>query len=312
MIPIPSTMKGPGEFRPGIWRGRVLQIKWLNYCDLDCKNCSVGVGIAKKLKRQFMMTPEQLRVALRSLKGFAGVIGAFGGNPCIHPQFAEMCQVFREEIPDKDQRGLWSDNLMGKGKICRETFSPLHSNLNVHQVQGAWDEMKRDWPEAHVLPAGLSEPSTHGPIFGSMMDLGMSEVEMWKLIGSCYVNQTWSAQITVVNGELLAYFCEIAATMAELTGDGSKGIAPTPGWFGKPASAFEDQIRDSCTRCLIPMNPRKIDAAGSDPEEYTQAWETVMVSVKGRPMKKITTASEIAGGTPATHYLSRGVQAKRV
>jgi radical SAM family protein len=304
---IPSTMKSPGDIRPGIWRGRVLQVKVLNACDLDCRNCSVAVGIAKKTKRLFLMTPDQFREALRSLKGFPGVIGMFGGNPCIHPDFEELCKIFREEIPNKEQRGLWSNRLFGHGKVCRETFHGPHSNLNVHQVQAAWDEIKRDWPEGRAMAAGLSEPSTHGPIFGSPTDIGVDEKTMWEKIGACYVNQTWSAEITVVDGQLLGYFCEIAATMAELENDPSAGCDVYPGWWRKGMPEFTEQVHRYCTRCLIPLNPKKIDAASKDEEQYTAVWKPFMMTVKGRPLGEIKSYKEIEGGSPATKYLPRGV-----
>lgn len=313
MFPIPSSMKAPGDFRPGIWRGRVLQVKITNACDLDCQNCSVAVGIAKKLKKIFRMTPDQFRTALKSLKGFPGVIGMFGGNPCIHPQFEEFCEIFRQEIPNKESRGLWSNKLFGHGPTCRETFNPAHSNLNVHGVVEAWDEIKRDWPEAHPHLAGLGksdgvDPSRHGPIFGSMMEVGLSEMEMWQKIGGCYVNQKWSAEITLIDGQLKGYFCEIAATMAEITGDGSKGVDVVPGWWSKPMSAFEQQVRTYCTKCLVPLNPRKVAADGAEPEQYTSAWEPVFATINGRPVSKVDRRSDIEGdGTPAVKYLDKGV-----
>lgn len=302
-----DRMKWPGETRQHIWRGSVLQIKTLNACDLDCVSCSVAVGIAKKLKRQFRMTPDQFRTALRSLKGYQGVIGMFGGNPCIHPNFKELCEIFTEEIPNKQQRGLWSNRLFGHGKLCRETFHGPHSNINVHESKEAWDELVRDWPEATRLRSGLSSPSMHGPIFGSMMDLGIPEAEMWDKVSTCYVNQTWSAEITVVDGVLSGYFCEIAATMAELTGDSSEGVDVVPGWWQKPMRDFKHQVSNYCSKCLIPMNPRKVDAKSDHPEEFTKVWEPTMISIKGRPMKLVTDLQEIQGGEPATKYLPVGV-----
>jgi len=299
-------MKAPGDYRPGIWRGRVLQIKVTNACDLDCKNCSVGVGFARKLRRVFFMKPEQFRQACRSLRGFPGVIGMFGGNPCLHPNFEELCEIFREEVPDKDQRGLWSNRLFGKGEICRKTFGP-HSNLNVHGVQEAWDEIKRDWPEARPIQMGLVDPSRHGPIFGSMLDLGYSEEEMWQLVGSCYINQTWSAAITLVDGQLKAYFCEIAATMAEITGDASRGMDVEDGWWARSMPHFEEQVRHYCSRCLVAMNPRKISSVGSEPEQYTEVWKPLMLTVNGRELKQVFDKKELEGGGPATKYLPKGV-----
>jgi hypothetical protein len=306
-----AKMKSPGQFRPGIWRGRVLQVKVTNACDLDCKNCSVAVGIAKKLKRLFMMTPDQFRTALQSLKGFPGVIGMFGGNPCIHPKFEELCQIFREEVPNPEQRGLWSNRLFGHGKVCRETFGPF-CNLNVHGSKDAWDEIKRDWPEARPLYSGLTEDSHHGPLFGSMLDLGIPEAEMWEKVGGCYVNQTWSAEITVVNGELAAYFCEIAGTMAELEGNVGPGLPATPGWWAKTMPEFRGQVEHYCQRCLVAMNPKKINAAGNDAEVYTKVWAPVLLNVNGRPLKEASTRAELEGGEPATKYLTQGVMPAKV
>ena len=308
-----SKMKAPGDHRPGIWRGGVLQIKVTNMCDLDCKNCSVGVGLAKKLKRTYWMKPEDYRAALQSLKGYTGVVGMFGGNPCIHPKFDELCAILREEFPDKDQRGLWSNKLFGKGKTCRETFSPVHSNLNVHQVKEAYDEMKRDWPEARVLESGLAKPSMHGPLFGSPLDLGISEEEMWDYTGKCYVNQTWSAEITSINGELRGYFCEIAATQADLTGDPSGGMPIVPGWWKRPIIDFADQVRTSCSRCLVALNGSKIDGASNEPEGYTASWAPIMMTIKNRPLKELTRSDVLDApdaGLPATMYLDKSVMRK--
>lgn len=327
-----ARMKAPGDHREGIWRGGVLQVKVTNACDLDCKNCSVAVGIAKKLKKLFWMTPEQYRDALRSLKGYTGVIGMFGGNPAIHPKFEEMCQVLREEVPDKAQRGIWCNHPRGKGAIMRETFNPDVSNLNVHGVKAAWDEFKRDWPESKPLAAGLHEdgrpgdPSRHGPIFGSMHDLGLSDEQMWEKVSGCYVNQTWSAEITVVDGKLLGYFCEVAATMAELTGDTTHGAriewflqqapAGQEPWWQLPMRFYARQVEAYCTKCLIPMNGRKVAAQGTDePEQYGEAWAPVFtpLTVAGkRNMKQVTELVDVlkGGGEPATKYLHKGVMRK--
>lgn len=300
-------MKAPGDYRAGIWRGRVLQVKVTNACDLDCRNCSVAVGLARKLKRIFKITPDQFREALRSLKGFPGVIGMFGGNPCIHPQFEELCEIFRQEVPEKEQRGLWSNRLFGHGAACRDTFGPYH-NLNVHGSQEAWDEIRRDWPEATPLAAGLVDPSHHGPIFGSVQELGKTEAEMWDMVGNCYVNQTWSAEITVVDGELLGYFCEIAATMAEIENDPQYGYELVKGWWSRGMPEFEEQVRHYCTRCLVPMNPKKVDAADEEEVElHTPVWAPVLATVKGRPMLATTALSDLEHGEPATKYLPKGV-----
>lgn len=295
-------MKAPGDQRP-VWRGGVLQIKITSACSLRCRNCSSGVGLIKK---PFVMTLEQFRVSCRSLKGFKGVIGLFGGEPTLHPEFKAICQIFREEIPDKTQRGLWTNALNGHGKVCRETFHGPHSNLNVHGDREAWDEMKRDWPEGRVLADSL-DPSSHGPLFGSPFDLGISEQEMWQKVSRCFINQTWSAEITIVAGQLVGFFCEIAATQAELLGDSSTGVPIIPGWWNKPITSFRDQVNAHCPRCLVPLNAKKINADGNDPELYTETWKPVMLSIKGRNLKQVMRREDVEGGGRATQYLPHGV-----
>lgn len=301
---IPAGMKGPADRRATAWRGGTIHIKILSYCDLDCQQCDAAVGILRGLKLGFVMTPEQFRIAARSLNGYFGLIGIYGGNPCMHPQFEEICRIFAEEIPDRQQRGLWTDNLRGQGKICRETFNPAMSNLNCHGIRSAYDEMRQDWPEAKPIGLGdfKHDPSEHAPYFGSMADLGLSDEEMEKRLGDCGFNQEWSAMITQVKGRLVAYFCEIAATMAEVMNDPSRGMTPGPGWWSKPLAAFENQICGYCTRCLIPMNGRKSPADARGTEQYTKTWEPVFATIKGRPMVKVVTREEIRGDRKSTLY----------
>lgn len=299
-----SKMCHPGARRRGIWREGVIQIKVTNACDLSCSNCTVGVGFAKKLHKIFYMSPTQFRAACRSLRGYHGVIGMFGGNPCIHPQFEELCDVFRQEVPDIDQRGLWSNRLFGHGPVCQKTFCPEHSNLNVHGNRDAYEEMKAGWPECKPLIAGTEGPSQHSPIWGSMLDLGLTESEMWSRVSQCYVNQTWSAEITVIRGELHAFFCEIAATMAELEGSEEHGSPVVPGWWKASMHMLQAQVKAYCTRCLIPMNGKKVLDAGGV-EEYTEVWKPLMLTIKGRPLEQV--ASVEFDDSPATKYLSHGV-----
>lgn len=318
MSVIPSTMKAPGDFRKGIWRGRVLQIKVTNVCDLNCKNCTAAVGIAKALKHHWFMTPDQFREALLSMVGFPGVIGMFGGNPCIHPQFEELCAIFREVIPNKDQRGLWSNNLKGKVDVCRETFSPEHSNLNVHRSQAAYDEIMSAWPEAILarqtfMNTGLTQPSMHGSWWVAMKDVIKDENKRWDLIGKCFVNQTWSAEITVIKGQLRAFFCEFAATRGEffeVLNEPDVGLPLTPGWWSQPMEFFKDQVCHHCHRCGAPLNPEKIEDLGGGLEDFTVTNEALFGTKRPGHRLDAPEGDYIATkGAPATGYLGDVVMA---
>lgn len=96
-----KRMVPPGKQRPDIYRGGILQVHVTRACDKACVHCTQGSQLGGKLE---FMPPELFRAALRSLRGYFGVIGMFGGNPAMHPQFTELCRIMREEVPDRQQR----------------------------------------------------------------------------------------------------------------------------------------------------------------------------------------------------------------
>ena len=58
-----------------------------------------------------------------------------GGNPCMHRDFPELCRIFREEVPNKMQRGLWTNNYFKHREVIEETFGTF--NLNSHGAERA-------------------------------------------------------------------------------------------------------------------------------------------------------------------------------
>jgi hypothetical protein len=257
-----------------------------------------------------MITPEQFSIACDSLAGYFGVIGMFGGNPCIHPKFDELCAIMREKIPF-EQRGLWSNNLNGHGKTCRETFNPKHSNLNVHMVPEAAFEMQRDWPEAAREVKGF-EDSRHTPVYVAMQDVDMTDEERWRLIGECDVNQYWSAMIGVFRGELRAWFCEIAGAQSMLHQNDPNypdtGLSVVPGWWDKPMSAFESQVRWHCMACGFPLRGHGALAVNGDKEQCSKTHADVYKpKQKGREVELVSLRSQL--GDPlkrGTDYLENG------
>src|SRR5262245_16823645 len=312
MLNLPSTMKSPADKRLGVWRGGVLQIWVTRACDLSCIGCTQGSNLAGK---PGMMSVKQFETAIQSLcrwldgkcSPYWGVVGVFGGNPCVHPKFPELCEVMRKWIPF-DQRGLWSNNLNGHGVICRKTFNPDVSNLNVHMNREAFDEIRRDWPLA--MPKGI-EDSRHSPPFVAMQDMeDMTEAEIWDLVGNCDVNQRWSALIGVFRGELRGWFCELAGAQAMLHENEpdypDTGVKIEPGWWNKPISAFEDQVRYHCFACVHPMRGFG-DMAQKGTQEHVSKTHKNIYKLKkpfGKTVHLVTKRSEL--GEPvgaATQYL---------
>ncbi len=142
-----QRMVPPGKRRPGAYREGIIQIWVTRACDKACFGCTQGSNLAGRPGR---ITPEQFEEAVVSLKDYFGVVAMFGGNPCTHPQFEVLCEILCRHIPFH-RRGLWSNNLLGKGSICRRTFDPTVSNINVHMDRRAAEEIRRDWPEARIV-----------------------------------------------------------------------------------------------------------------------------------------------------------------
>ena len=244
-----SKMVPPGQVRPNKPRGGVIQILVTSSCNLSCFGCTQASNLSRK---PWYMTPDQFETACKSLAGYWGIIGTFGGSPCLSPHFNDYCEILRSHFP-KDQCGLWANALFGKGAEARKTYNPSVSNLNVHLDQKAYDEFKRDWPESR--PFGLHQDSRHSPPFVAMRDVlkkpcpdcngtGRHDPDVpvsydpefqrceccnggkvydeslaWELISKCPINQHWSALVGVFRGELRAWFCEIAGAQSILHQD---------------------------------------------------------------------------------------------
>ena len=56
----------------------IICIDVTNKCDLDCSNCTRLLANQDSL---WEMTPENFRMALRSMRGYQGIIAMIGGNP---------------------------------------------------------------------------------------------------------------------------------------------------------------------------------------------------------------------------------------
>ena len=246
-----AVMIAPGTRRPGKYREGVIQIWVTRACDKACYGCTQGSNLGGK---PGMITVEQFEKAVISLKGYFGVVGVFGGNPAVHPKFDELCEVLADHIPF-EQRGLWCNNLMGKGVVARQTFNPKVSNLNVHLDREAFIEFKRDWPES--MPVGLTTDSRHSPPFVAIQDVIKDPEEQWELISGCDINKHWSAMIGVFRGEVRAWFCEIAGAQSMLHQHEEDypdtGMVVTSDWWQKPLSDFANQVRKHCPACGVPL-----------------------------------------------------------
>jgi len=216
-----------------------------NKCDLHCSNCT---RLLKNQTELWDMTPDNFRLALRSLKGFTGVIAMIGGNPCISKHFPELCRIFVEEIPEKRQRGLWSNNVFEYQELIRDTFGFF--NLNPHgddRGRKSLEKLKEMVPGAKFFVGH----SHHAPLMTAMRDLYSDPEEMWNIIPSCDINQQWSATIVQNKGELRVYFCEVAASF-DLARQQDNGFPVSDGWWNRSIADYGRQVKHFCPGCGVP------------------------------------------------------------
>lgn len=308
-----SKMVPPSQRRRGIMRGGIIQIMLTRACNLSCHHCTAGSNLTG---RPMMMTVDQFSQACDSLRSYWGVVACFGGNPCLHKDFPAICEVMRSKF-QKDQCGLWTNNLNGHGAHARATFSEKHSNFNLHLDHDAAQEFHRDWPAAVPYLKGIDKDSVHTSPWVAMKDVIPNEETRWELISKCDINQNWSALIGVFRGKLRAWFCEIAAHQSMLhesnpdwdgTGEPIEdtGVAVVDGWWKSGMEAFAHQVRTHCHSCGIPMRRPGQMAIGGDHEEHSPTHEWIArPKVKGREIQvvKIGCPDTVVPDRPATEYL---------
>lgn len=280
-----GKMRGPENMH-------IICVDVTNKCDLACSNCT---RLLKNQDYLWEMTPENFRLALQSLKNYKGIIAMIGGNPCVHTQFEKLCEIFREEIPNQFQRGLWTNNYFKHRETIERTFGTL--NLNPHNVARANDKLK-DLHETMVVKRGFNGGfyvgnSHHAPLLTAVKDL-YSEKEMWDKISRCDINRDWSASIVENKGNLRAYFCEVAASFDLARGE-DHGHPVVLDWWKQSIVAFSDQVKHFCTGCGVPARLRG-HMDNEEVDTYTKSNEDIAVKSalkKGRKIQLLNSEKKL-------------------
>jgi hypothetical protein len=174
------------------------------------------------------MDLETVRKAIESLEGYPGNIGIMGGEPTLHPKFEEICQMFREMVPDKKRRQLWTSGHRWEEykDVIYETFNIDHISFNDHS----------------------SDDGKHQPLLVAIKDIVKKE-DQKELIDNCWVQPRWSASITPYG----CYFCEVAAAM-DIMFEGGHGWPIEKGWWNKTPEQYQDQVA-ICYNCgaMLPL-----------------------------------------------------------
>lgn len=231
----------------------IIQVVITRVCDIfNCSECTQLLPFRKDARE---MSLECIEESLICLQGWPGVIACFGGNPCTHSRFADVCRLWQKYVPNQRQRGLWTNNLMSHGAIVRETFWPhARFNLNVHGNRKAEAEMNRWLPRIKVWG---QNPSQHGSQLLDYSDFGVSDAEWVALRERCDINQNWSGACYAreyEDGQHPAiYFCERAGALDGVRGT-NNGIRMTVGCWQLGMDRFQDQVKSCCDHyCGVPL-----------------------------------------------------------
>jgi len=227
-----------------------IQIDVTNRCSRACSNCTRSLA---HVTDPFDMSVGEFERALDALKDFPSkseasaqnggvkVVGVIGGEPVMHPQFNTLVDLMTEHIPARENRGLWTTQLIDAEQ--RAKFGYI--NFNPH-----------------------SPPSRHHPILVAIKDVITDFSRMWRCIDQCPYQTTWSSSITPKG----FFFCEVAAAL-DMVFQGPGGLPVEPGVWQEPLGAFSGQMERWCPRCsgAIPLSK---DRARPDNEKWDDISES--------------------------------------
>ena len=204
---------------------KLIQIEVTNDCFLRCANCTRFIG---HHRQPFYMTLDEIEQAFDSLEGYPGSIGMMGGEPTMHPDFAEICRIYERRIPDRRKRELWT-----AGYRWEEYKDIIHAVFDEDLI---------------AFNDHTNEDVAHQPLLVAIDEVVEDKELMWKIIDNCWIQRRWSASINNKG----AFFCEIAASM-DAVFDGPGGWPVEKGWWDKDPKDFKDQMERYCVSCSAPL-----------------------------------------------------------
>lgn len=212
-----------------IFNAKTIQIDITNHCFHSCLYCSRYNRHLRPDQRTHM-TLQQISTALDTLKIWPGNIGIIGGEPLLHPEFEQICALIRSKF-SPSKMGLWTSGGVHwqRYQSCiRDTFEFIaYNEHNAEQLKTC----------------------KHQPLTIAIKDAVPDNELRNTLIDDCWVQRTWCPTINHYG----AYFCEIAAAQDVLLNEGRNAWPVEPGWWKKIPNQFQDQVRQFCNNCGMPI-----------------------------------------------------------
>lgn len=208
---------------------KIIQIEVTDACFLRCANCSRLVG---HRRTSYFMPLSQVADAIASLTEYDGVVGIVGGEPTLHPQFTEICDLLRAMRP-------------------REKCAVFTSG---HKWDAYKDVIWRTFGHGVFFNDHTDPRQRHQPVLVAIGEAISDKALMRSLIEKCWVQESWSPSVAG-NG---AFFCEVAAALDNTFKMGG-GYRVDANWWRRTPAEFADQVARFCElcSCAIPM-PRPL------------------------------------------------------
>lgn len=256
----------------------IIQIDITNACPINCSNCTRFCGLHKK---PFFMDFNTFKKAVDSLKNYSGIVGIMGGEPTLHPQFAEFMEYYREHIPDPRPRTIISFPTSS----CKEYVQ--RAIYSRGRKRGLWSSFGPGYYKHFELIQEIFvyqvlndhiHPNQHQAILISRKELGVSDDEWIKQRDKCWLQNLWSASITPKG----AFYCEIAAAL-DMLFDGPGGWPIDSEWWKRTPEEFANQIH-WCEMCSLALKVPSIPAEAKT-DLISREMEAKLLEINGWKMR---------------------------
>lgn len=271
-----------------------IQVDVTNACLLRCNGCTRFCGHHTK---PFFMSMDDFKAAIDSLEGFArernGVVGIMGGEPTIAPLFAEYVAYAKTKIP-RANLGLWSifpESKRHYREIICEAFGVILLNdhtrddiVHAPVLMAAEEYFRKPCPDcggvvmkprSEGISASLACKTCSGT--GAVTD----DAALFQAVDSCWVQQSWSASIHPKG----AYFCEVAAALAE-TFNGPDGWKVEPDWWKRTPKDFATQMDWACRKCGAALPLERLRTTKDNTDDVSQGNLERLREMKSRKLAR--------------------------